>query len=75
MCANGPLHFPEDCVTLAEYLPKSTPTSCAIYNTTNKPKTRTPVQSTCFYLYYFFLRNLRKGNSFFYFLNIINSKE
>ena len=47
ICANGPLHFPEDCVILAEYLPKSTPNSCAIYNTTNKPKTRTPVQSTC----------------------------
>ena len=47
ICANGPLHFPEDCVILAEYLPKSTSNSCAIYNTTNKPKTRTPVQSTC----------------------------
>jgi hypothetical protein len=47
ICANGPLHFPEDCVILAEYLPKSTPNNCAIYNTTNKPKTRTPVRSTC----------------------------
>ena len=28
-------------------LPKSTPNSCAIYNTTNKQKTRTPVQSIC----------------------------
>jgi hypothetical protein len=28
-------------------LPKSTPNSWAIYKTTNKPKTRIPVQSTC----------------------------
>jgi hypothetical protein len=31
------------------YLPKSTPNNCAIYNTTNKPKTRTPMLG-CYYV-------------------------
>ena len=48
ICANGPLHIPKKCVIFGGiYLPKSIPNNCAIYNTTNKPKTRRPVQSTC----------------------------
>ena len=47
ICANGTLPFPGRMRNFGRiYLLKSTPNNCAIYNTTNKPKTRTPVQST-----------------------------